>query len=69
MKYTLQLLYIVLAIYLTFAVWVVDADLVSQFYFNPLVQMTYIPLYSVEGSVQVIYHPVLVPQEAALEVF
>ena len=68
MKYSFQLLYVVLAIYLTFAVWIVDADLVSQFYFNPLVQMTYIPLYSVEGSVQLLYGMVLVLQEAALKV-
>ena len=42
MKYSMQLLYIVFAIYLTFVVWSVDADKVSQ-NLN-FVQMTYLLL-------------------------
>ena len=41
MKYSLQLLYIVLAIYLTFVVWSVDANTAVSQYFN-LGYMTYI---------------------------
>ena len=41
MKYSIQLLYIVLAIYLTFVVWTVDANTEVSQYFN-LGYMTYI---------------------------
>ena len=41
MKYSVQLLYIVLAIYLTFVAWSVDANTAVSQYFN-LGYMTYI---------------------------